>query len=358
MEAIAEQLPGEVREWLSTLKDYELINIFTNAYINMTTRGDPPGVSSDCKIIQQSAIIGAEGEEQIESILKERYNIDNTAKKGKCGDFVIMKDNNRVMVEVKKYSKTVPSNEIEKFFRDVNANNSIKGAVMISLTSKIIGKRQVEYNNRNTNGNNIPIVFISLMDIPLNISKICIQSIIDVLYSEISSNDRYIDISDNITNAIYDIIRNVDYISQARLIVNETQSMMNKQFNKLIQSILMAEVNIQKSIESVQSSIEIVDIEKSSIENAIDNISHKIDSSKRNLLTKLLCGKNVLLCKDVILTDDKTVSVKVNKRNITVSINRDLKETIRVNGKWSHSNKKLTVELTENTLCDILQFIK
>lgn len=358
MEAITEQLPDEIKEWLLNLKDYELINIFTNAYVNRINRENLQVTINDSTIVQQSAIIGAEGEEQIESILNERYHIDNTAKKGKCGDFIIMKDNNRVMVEVKKHSKTVPSAEVEKFFRDINSNTSIKGAVMISLTSKITGKKQVEYNNRNTNGNNIPIIFISLMDIPLNISKVCIHSMIEVLYSEISSNDRYIDISDNITNTIYDIIRNLDYISQARLIVNETQSMMNKQFNKLIQSILMAEVNIQKSIESIQSSIEIVDIEKSSIENAIDNLSNIIDTSKRNLLTKLLCGKNVLLHKDTIFTEDKMIKVKVNKTNITVSINTELKETIRINGKWSYSNKKLTIELTESTLCDISQFIK
>ena len=364
MESIIKLIPPNLQAWAHDLSDENIARILTvvgsaSSILNKDNRTNDEEKNEP--VVMSSADIGLRGEQEVEEILQERYRILNTAKSGKCGDFVINVNGVRILIEVKKYSKTVPSIEVEKFYRDIDSNSSINGAIMISLTSRIVGiSRTVEHTHQCINGDNIPVIFLSLRDIDPVVAKTCVCSAVDILLAEIDSKNKYIDIGENIANVVDGIDRNLDFLSQCRLMIHETQSMFNKQLGKLMQQVLSAEINIKNSIIQLKAKVDIVELEKVPVKDLISELKPTLDTDKYNLLLKLLDGHRIVVSKtgDMIQTDDKSFSIKVTKSNIKVIIPMNLNKTINIDGSWAYSNKSLTIELTEKTLQTIIGLLK
>jgi hypothetical protein len=360
MNSIIKHIPENLQGWAEKLTETDVANILTivgSASLSLIAE------KSIILPVLASANIGLAGEQEVQNILQERYRILNTAKSGKCGDFVITVNGTRILVEVKKYSKTVPSIEIEKFYRDIDSNSSISGAIMISLTSKIVGiTRSMEYTHQYVNGYTVPVIFLSMKDIydPL-IGKECICSAVDILLTETESSNKCINIGESITHAINDIDQNLDFLSQCRLMIHETQTMFNKQLGKLMQQVLSAEINIKNSIKVLKSKVDVVGLDeiKCSIADALSDLKISLDTDKHNMLLKLLEGKTVSISKtkNIIQTSDKKISVKVTASTLNVSIIINLSKSVDIDGEWSYNGKILTIELTEKTLQTIIDLI-
>lgn len=94
---------------------------------------------------------GALGEQDVFNILtqhfQQRMDVRNTSNETASGDIQLRNlagvDAGEVLIEVKMYSNRVPTQEVDKFVRDVTACD-LPLAVMCSLTSGITGKRRVE----------------------------------------------------------------------------------------------------------------------------------------------------------------------------------------------------------------------
>ena len=357
MDSIIKHIPVRLQTWAQHLTEENIATILTLVGSASMTLDTVTCVDKKTEPVMSSADIGLSGEQEVEKILQDRYRILNTAKSGKCGDFVITVNGVRILIEVKKYSKTVPSIEVEKFYRDIDSNSSIGGAILISLTSNIVGiSRSIEHTHQYINGNKIPIMFLSLRDVDPYIAKTCMCSAVDILLAEVDSRNKYIDIEDNILHAVNNIDSNLDFLSQCRLIIHETQAMFNKQLGKLMQQVLSAEINIGNSIRLLKSKVDIVCLEDRCLDNVISDLKISLNTDKYNILSKLLDGRTVTVSKsgDMIQTKDNIMSIKVTKSIIKVSIMMKLSKSVEIDGKWSYNGKALTVELTEKTLQTII----
>ena len=357
MDSIINLMVPSLRDWAKDLSNEDIANILTNVGSAYTPKKEPEPVLS-------SANIGLLGENQVQQILQERYKIINTAKSGKCGDFIIELRGIRILIEVKKYSKTVPSLEVEKFYRDIDSNSSINGAILISLSSKIVGMDKcMVYTHQYMNGENKPIIFLSLKDIvEQSISKECMFSAVDILTTEFESKNKYIDISENIANAVDNIETNLNFLSRCRLMIHETQAMFNNQLGKLMQQVLSAEINIKSSIKVLKSKVETIgleDLNNYSTKDILSKLNIELDEIKYNMLYALLEGQDVSISKtkNIIQTKDKKMSIKVTKSKINVSISMELNSTIEIDGNWTYNGKAIDIVLTEKTLHTILGII-
>ena len=107
------------------------------------------------RFASKSTLIGQFGENIVDDVLSEfkDMSIVNSTKKNTSGDFVI---NGNIIIEVKNYTKSVPTSEIEKLKRDIGANIGIKAAIFIAFGSAITGHKRydIEYFGQ------VPILFV------------------------------------------------------------------------------------------------------------------------------------------------------------------------------------------------------
>jgi hypothetical protein len=75
--------------------------------------------------------VGRIAEVSVIEILQNHFKIKDTAKIAGSGDMIISREGTKIMVEVKSYSRKVPTRELEKLCRDLD-NSSCDGALLIS----------------------------------------------------------------------------------------------------------------------------------------------------------------------------------------------------------------------------------
>lgn len=90
--------------------------------------------------IVAAASLGQQAEDEVYGLLSGPYDTRDVTKKAHATDFVIASRAGAVRVEVKNYSATVPSREVEKFLRDLGESGAAAG-VLFSLGSAIAGIR-------------------------------------------------------------------------------------------------------------------------------------------------------------------------------------------------------------------------
>lgn len=169
---LQELVEPENREWVSQLTVNKLAAILDMlGLVKQATQLRPPAdvyptiddimtqvdtrianhVAANAANSQVPAHIGRRGEMKFSDIvhhLPKSYSTIDTAKRARSGDFIIEWTDDRtqmkyrIMVDVKNYNKTVPSNEVDKFHRDLSLMTNTHGAILLSLKSKIVGKPQ------------------------------------------------------------------------------------------------------------------------------------------------------------------------------------------------------------------------
>jgi len=242
MEEIISKLPPDIRQWVVDLGVSGITDIIISAYEQRIL----PVLDNKTQKKQCAPVIGLEGEMSVYNMLQSKYPIINTSKRGKRGDFAI----DRIMIEVKKYKRTIPSTEVSKFYRDLDANADMRGGIMISLNSNF-----VSHTNAITRGNhgNTPVMFVCLKNLTDSIAQSCLYMVIDLMMTEIDS--KHLVINSDIANAINNIDISIGHLSQSRQTLHETQNIINKQIGKLMQQILASEIHIQNTITTLRSNI-------------------------------------------------------------------------------------------------------
>ena len=167
MDKILEHVLDENKEWVKSLTPENI------AYV-LNTCALIPQMKTKFNVDRESdiaAIKGITGESKFDNIVSQfmssDYELINVAKQGKSGDFLIKWQSHKtnriykILVDVKNYSKsTVPTIEVEKFYRDINLNN-VDGGFLLSLNSRIIGiSKIIELKDCTTDKAIIPVIFM------------------------------------------------------------------------------------------------------------------------------------------------------------------------------------------------------
>ena len=101
-----------------------------------------------------SSIKGATGEMDMLTLIQKHTswrNIEDTSKLPHSGDMRCNINSVSTMIEVKNYSRDVPTKEIVKFLRDMEENPNIPYGIFVSLYTEITGKRgtiNIEWTNQ------------------------------------------------------------------------------------------------------------------------------------------------------------------------------------------------------------------
>jgi hypothetical protein len=108
---------------------------------------------------QNSTILGQDGENYTFCELNKTFpsaEIEDCRKQSGRGDFILTEGDFVMMIECKNYKKNVLKPEVQKFYRDVDNNNDIKCAVLVSLKSGICAKSDFQFEVRDGK----PILFL------------------------------------------------------------------------------------------------------------------------------------------------------------------------------------------------------
>jgi hypothetical protein len=341
LSSIITRFPKKIQPWILSLNDDNIIHIMNN--VNDIIEG-----GKFCTV-ETSSIIGLQGELQVEELLNKRYKVLNTSKKGKCGDFLIDIGCN-ILVEVKKYSKTVPSVEIEKFQRDIDGHSSIDGAIMISLSSKIVGKsKTIEISEHSTLNGKIPVIYLCLHGI--STPEDLVYSCMDMFNCWNKCRTTIIDIPDKIEYIIDKINMSTDHLSNCRITISETQDIMNKQLNKIMQNVITSEVNIKEYICQFSN----ICIQENNSKNKSLNEHEIVDILEPDIkdILLLILGNNKIIINDNIIKCGNIV-IKIGKNGNVLKVSMDVSNrlgglpSITPIGPWSYTGKILTLQLKQN----------
>ena len=100
---------------------------------------------------QNSSVKGQDGEDFVFANLNRMFpsaEIEDTHKTPARGDFIVRDKGMCMMVENKYYGRNVSKAEIDKFYRDIDTNDDIQCAIMVSMTSGVANKEDFEFEMR------------------------------------------------------------------------------------------------------------------------------------------------------------------------------------------------------------------
>lgn len=271
MEAIVQHVSDENKKWVSNLKPEDMAKILDALALVPQYISDTESITEKTnvnkippeKVSELPANVGLQGEMEFEDIIQQfmpsDYKLMNTAKTGKCGDFIIEYTSNKttkrysLLIDVKNYKTTVPSKEIDKFNRDLTLNSNISGGLFLSLNSKIVGISQmIKFQEIFVNNNNIPIVFVRSKqpEIICEIIKFIfhINEIKDVNKNEVINKSELI-------NTINELSNEVQLITSCRDNLQISKMEMEKTLNQMLFNLMQCEYNIGAKIKQINKSL-------------------------------------------------------------------------------------------------------
>ena len=271
MEAIVQHVSDENKKWVSNLKPEDMAKILDALALVPQYISDTESITEKTnvnkippeKVSELPANVGLQGEMEFEDIIQQfmpsDYKLMNTAKTGKCGDFIIEYTSNKttkrysLLIDVKYYKTTVPSKEIDKFNRDLTLNSNISGGLFLSLNSKIVGISQmIKFQEIFVNNNNIPIVFVRSKqpEIICEIIKFIfhINEIKDVNKNEVINKSELI-------NTINELSNEVQLITSCRDNLQISKMEMEKTLNQMLFNLMQCEYNIGAKIKQINKSL-------------------------------------------------------------------------------------------------------
>ena len=140
---------------------------------------------------QNSTILGQDGEDftlQKLNLLFPSSEIEDCHNESGRGDFILHKGDFHMMIETKNYTKNVLKNEVTKFYRDVDTNEDIQCAILVSLKSGICAKPDFHFEVRNKK----PVLFLHNITDNVDNIKIAVQFFQLILENNIDINNKEI----------------------------------------------------------------------------------------------------------------------------------------------------------------------
>jgi hypothetical protein len=271
-----------VRSWIDTLDLTKMSSILSSVYSlfsnadNQVNTKDTTGDLKDYKAnTKASSTIGKNAEDKFARIcrtLPDNYQVVNTAKQGKAGDFVIYYsglDNIKYscIIDIKKYSTTVPKAQLDKFYEDINYGNYDAGLI-ISVSSKFCGiSDNIYVEQRDFSYGKIPIMYLA--EVPDELITHAIKIILlRASNRNKSSNVGNVDV-ENVTNILNYINSALGQSATTRRMLSELNNTLTNSINKCQENLIAQEVQIKQAIGKIN------DILK--LDNNISGVSDKDD---------------------------------------------------------------------------------
>lgn len=194
----------------------------------------------------------------IDQFLSNDYKIENVAKKGKAGDFMLKwrsyKTNKtyKIIIDVKNYKNTVPGKEVEKFYRDTNINH-VDGGLLLSLHAKIVGiSKIIEFKEFVSDQGKIPMLFIN-SDTPELIAEV-IKMLFHII--EIRDvNESSIDRMDELALRTNELNDNIQMIAQCRETLQVSKADIERSLNQIMIQLMSCEYGLINKIKQINSVI-------------------------------------------------------------------------------------------------------
>jgi hypothetical protein len=258
MEQILEHVLDENKSWVQSLRPENIAEILnTLAMVPHIKLKYVKNKDSDI-----AAVKGLQGETEFDQIISHHmsndYELINTAKQGKCGDFIIkwrsQKTNRiyKILIDVKNYSKTVPSSEVEKFYRDINLNN-VDGGFLISLKSRIIGTSKIiELKDFLTDITTVPVLFTQ------SNTPLVIVEVIKLLFHIIEIkhlNKNSVCKSDELIYHINQLNENIQMITDCRDILQTSKTEIEKSLNAIMLKLMSCEYSLVTKINQINTTL-------------------------------------------------------------------------------------------------------
>ncbi len=250
---VLNKLDYHTRIWAANLTSDDLSYILQSVY-------RIPGLIQSLKntsIPIKAADIGKQGEQEFARIcraLPDNYQIINTAKQGKQGDFVIVYRNNnqskKCLVDIKKYTTTVPKKELDKFHEDLSYG-SYDAGLIISYSTKFTGiTDNIFIEEKQLSCGTIPVMYLANID-----SELILQCI-KVLMLKTISKDNY-DIRLSKVETLIACINNTLLQSAlTRRMLAEMQQDVCKNVQKCQENLISLEVQMKRNIKEINKIIE------------------------------------------------------------------------------------------------------
>lgn len=332
-----DDLKEEVIEETSSTKE-QCVNL-NNAILKLTGN------------ISTSSLKGKIGENFVENILTNHFpddTVKQTAMTGHESDFhLISSEYPNILIESKIYTNIVNSNEIEKFFKDLETTG-IEYGVFISLTSGIIKHKRFDYEfsrgkhvifipNAGFDGHNLIYAILFLREL----SKISKENLIN---ESLFKNKK---------NMINTILQNFD-LTYTQLIKLKTKSMefkniVDKQLLSLTTEIIESELIIKNIIETTKKSI----LDTMSLDNCCEDYISKNNHNYDEFITDLSKQKNTKnLATHVKLLQDYSFTMNQNEKNHIFFEKKDIIIDLKVMKSkciFEFKNLNIKYEITENT---------
>lgn len=261
MDSIIQHVSSGNKAWVSSL-DFKSIAQILDALSLVPHIHANPNIRQGYES-ELPANVGLQGEMKFENIIQQfmpsDYKLVNTSKIGKCGDFVINYHSSKtdikysLLIDIKNYKNTVPSKEIEKFYRDIKLNSNICGGLLLSLHSKIAGiSKIIDFQEFSSDHGIVPILFAKTKqpEVICEIIKMIFHliEIKDMHKNEILQGEEFI-------SSIHELSDDVQIITQCRDSLQTSKTLIEKNLNDIMFSLMQCEYNIALKIKQINKSL-------------------------------------------------------------------------------------------------------
>jgi hypothetical protein len=259
MEQILKHVAPQNKEWVESLTPEQMGALLNTLSLvpHMTTK-----VIKEDKYSDKPAVRGLQGEDMFESMLSEfmpsDYICENVAKSGKMGDFILTHKSHKtnkkykLLVDIKNYRSTVPSKELDKFYRDLNINQ-VQGGFMLSLHSKIVGQsKTIAFETYNADRGAVPML-LAQTNTPLAIVELIklmfhIIEIKDISYNNITRKDELV-------SNINQLNDHIGLITSCRDILSTTRGVMEKSLDEIMMKLMTCEYTFIAKINQINNGL-------------------------------------------------------------------------------------------------------
>ena len=385
MQAIIQHVSECNKKWDSSLEPVDIAKLLdTLALIPGIIDLKPDQIKP---ISELPANVGLYGEMQFQDIIQQNmpsdYKLVNTAKIGKCGDFIITYESCKtnktysIIIDVKNYKNTVPSKEIDKFYRDIKLNYSIHGGILLSLNSKITGiSKIIDFNKYATNNGNIPIIFIKS-----NANEV-ICEMIKLIFHMIEIKDvnrNTILDEEEVIKTINDLNDDIQLITKCRDNLHNSKMDIEKSLNSIMFNLMQCEYQIATKIKQINNSLSdniiVINNHKKNNHTKNDDIGfilntfkYSIELGYESLLYALFAIEWVTNHIDIpkkqctlYKTEFVYIIIKFNKKSIVISFpitNEIVYEKIKLDKKGKFTNDGYMIALIPDNIELILELCK
>ncbi len=254
MDEILSKLDVYTRQWASNLTIDDIVKLLQSVYklpgLLETLKYPAPSIDGG------AANIGKAGEVKFIDIcrgLPSNYQVQDTSKQGKKGDFIITYSNTgtvkRCLVDIKNYSSTVPKKEIDKFYEDMTFG-SYDAGIIISYRSKFVGIADHVYIEESClSSGKIPVMYLVSSD-----EELILQSIELIIAKSIIQQTKDINI-DRIESLIEHINSALTNSADVRRLLSELQTSIAKSIQKCQENLVTHEAHVKRAVKEMSGCV-------------------------------------------------------------------------------------------------------